>query len=704
MRTIGARAVALLAFAALLGGCPTRTTYVGGHATTLGGERPPPPSAREEDGARAELTALRADVGPRPDADAAQRLEAFAARHPGVPAGAEALHEAARRWRAAGKPDRAADALQRVVVEYPLYPGAEDARYDLALANVAAGRAADGLATLASLWPRLRNGQRAEAAQAAADAAAALRDWQAELRWLAEAAAVSTDPAARAAVLARAAEAVDGRLAFIEVARLREELPADSPILPAVVMKLARIQLHLRDFASAEASAREVYLKWSDSPWAADAKALVDRVGRLTFSRPDVIGVAVPLSGNYKRWGEAILQGIQLALGEGSALRVVSRDTRGEPDGAAAAIEALALEEGAIVIVGGVTNAEAERSAATAEELQVPFLSLSKQDGVTDAGPFVFQNMLTASAQAKALARFAVEKRGMRRFALFYPSIPYGVELANAFWDEVEARGGEIRAAETYSSDRTTFTPLVKSMVGKLYLEERADFQAAAREAGKNERDPFRRRKAVEKLLAKLAPVTDFDAVFIPDQAKSVKLIAPALAVEDVVSQTCDKEEVARIAKTTGRPQLKAVQLLGGNAWGVDETLFDQSPGAVGRHVRCAIYVDGFYAGSSRAETRRFVDSYRRRYGPNSAPTILEASAYDAARMARSVIEQARTKSRQAVRDGLAVVRGFKGATGDITFDARRMPEKELFFLTVDRDGLREMTAAELAAGATPGS
>jgi ABC-type branched-subunit amino acid transport system substrate-binding protein len=296
-----------------------------------------------------------------------------------------------------------------------------------------------------------------------------------------------------------------------------------------------------------------------------------------------------------------------------------------------------------------------------------------------------------------------MEKRGMHGFALLYPSIPYGVELANAFWDEVETRGGEIRAAETYASDRTTFTPLVKSMVGKLYLEERGSYLTAAREAGKGQRDQFHRRKAFEKAAAGVDPITDFDAVFIPDQAKTVKLIAPALAVEDVVTQTCEKDEVAKIAKTTGRPDLKAVQLFGGNAWGVDETLFDQSPGAVGRHVRCAIYVDGFFAGSARPETRKFVDAFHRKFGASAVPTILEASAYDAARMARAVIDQARTKSRQAVRDGLADLRGFKGATGDVTFNARRMPEKELFFLTVDANGLREMTPAELAASPSPG-
>jgi hypothetical protein len=46
-------------------------------------------------------------------------------------------------------------------------------------------------------------------------------------------------------------------------------------------------------------------------------------------------------------------------------------------------------------------------------------------------------------------------------------------------------------------------------------------------------------------------------------------------------------------------------------------------------------------------------------------------------------------------------VKGFKGATGDITMGPKRTPEKELFFLTFDKDGLRELTKDELAG---PGS
>ena len=82
---------------------------------------------------------------------------------------------------------------------------------------------------------------------------------------------------------------------------------------------------------------------------------------------------------------------------------------------------------------------------------------------------------------------------------------------------------------------------------------------------------------------------------------------------------------------------------------------------------------------------------------PGQVPTILEASAHDGARMARQVIES-RVQTRDALRDGLARIRGFRGATGDITMGPARTPEKELFFLTVDQNGLREMTKEELAA------
>ncbi len=671
-------AVLLLALAAA---CPKRVVVVNGQEME---------ASQADDLARRDLETVRAEAQLLPAAERATRFEAFAARYRGVDAAAGALHEAALAWREAGQPDRAGQALGTLLTEYPLYRRAVEAKYLLAVVDIDRGRPRDALATLGPLYDKLPDALRPEAAARAADAALASGHDADAVRWLSRLAGISP-PETRAQVLQRAADAVD-KLPFLDVAKLREELPQDAPVQEPLAMKLARVHLHLRDFARAQEAAREVFMRWPHGPYAEDAKAIVDRIAKLTFVRPNVLGVAVPLSGPYKRWGDAILQGVGIAL-EGSSIRLAVRDTRGEPDGAASALEALALEEGAIAVVGGVTNAEAERAAATAEELALPFVSLSKQEGLTRAGPHVFQNMLTATAQARALVDYAMGRRAMKRFAIMFPSVTYGVELANAFWDEVEARGGEIRGAETYPADRTTFTPLVKEMVGKLYLDERTDWTEEQKQIAEKEKDPFRRRKALEKARDRLAPITDFDAVFIPDFAKNVRLIAPSLAVEDVVTQTCVPEEVEKIKKTTGRTSLTPVQLLGANGWN-DPSLFDMSPGGPGRHVRCAIFVDGFFAGSARPETRRFVEVFQKKY-PGQAPTILEASAHDAARMARQVIET-RVATREALRDALARLKSFRGATGDIAMGPDRTPVKELFFLTVGQDGLREMTREEL--------
>jgi ABC-type branched-subunit amino acid transport system substrate-binding protein len=405
-------------------------------------------------------------------------------------------------------------------------------------------------------------------------------------------------------------------------------------------------------------------------------------------SSPGLVGVAVPLSGRYKAWGEAILDGVEVALA-GSGQRVLARDTRGEPEGAAEALAELAAQ-GAIAAIGGVTNAEAARAAQAAQELGLPLVALSKVERVTEAGPFVFRNMLTAEAQARALVDLAMRRRGMKRFALMWPANAYGQELAAEFWGAAEALGGEIRGAEPYEPDRTTFSPLVRSLVGKAHLDERPDYQQQAKEIADAQQDPFRRNKALQKLRDALPPIVDFDAIFIPDFTRNLALVAPALAVEDVATATCDRRELERVRRAAGREDVRPVQLLGANGWD-DPALVEKA----GRYVQCAIFVDGFFPASERPETRRFVQAFQAR--TQRPPSILEASAHDAAAVIRHAVG-AGAASRDAVRAGLTALRAFPGATGSISFDERREVSKPLFFLTVDGDAIRELRPEELAA------
>jgi ABC-type branched-subunit amino acid transport system substrate-binding protein len=670
----------LVALALAASGCPKRVV--------VNGQEMSEDEARSR--ARADLEKLRADLKAAPPDRVAAALEAFAARAGDVPEAAEALLDAGLAWRVARRPERASAALGQLLARFPLSPRSLDAKRELGMAQLEEGRVKDGLTTLSSLVDKLPEPDRLPVARAAARAAEQARQHPQAVRFRAEAARL-VEGAERERELMQAVEDID-QLAFLEVARLREELPPDSPVMAPLLLKLARVRWHLRDSDGAQAEAQDLAARFPGTSWATAAQALLDRLSRRARIQPNVIGVAVPLSGRFKGWGEAILQGVSMGLGD-RGWRIVVKDTRGEPEGAAQALEELALAEGAIAAIGGVANAEAPRAAQAAQELELPFLSLAKTERVTEAGPFVFRVMLTAEAQARALVEFAMGRRGMRRFALMVPNIPYGTELANAFWDEVEARGGEIRGAETYEHDRTTFAPLVKNMVGKLYLDERPDYGEQVKEIVKEEKDPFRRRKALEKLRDRIAPVTDFDAIFLPDFAQNVGYLAPALAVEDVVTATCDPKEVEKIRKTTGREDLMPVQLLGANGWN-DPQLLERA----GRYLECAIFVDGFFAASERAETKAFVDAFQQKYG--HPPSILEASAHDAALLLRLSLDRG-ARSRDALRVELARARGVPGATGLLGFDERREVQKALFFLTVDNKAVRELSPAELA-GAPP--
>ena len=98
-------------------------------------------------------------------------------------------------------------------------------------------------------------------------------------------------------------------------------------------------------------------------------------------------------------------------------------------------------------------------------------------------------------------------------------------------------------------------------------------------------------------MKAALDPVIDFEAMLIPDSWQQVSLVAPALAVEDIITNACDKKDLERIQKTTGKDKLKTVTLLGPSTWSSpkgtsgDPQLIERG----GKYVLCSVYVEAFY-------------------------------------------------------------------------------------------------------------
>ncbi len=662
------------------------------------------------------------EVEPRPDARAADALQAASAAAAGKPkakqvelylsvrqaypstvAGEEALYRAAVLAYDLGEYAVARKQLNELLFENPLFDKAVDARLKLGESSLQLKAYRDAYQTLVPLRDKVPPEQRAELEDALRRAAEGARMANQALRLALDRSESATTPEERQAALEQVASLIDTSVPFDELALVQDELSPSHPAWPMLTFKLARVYAHLRD-SRLKPTLETLVQKAPASPYSQQAQAMLARVDRVGTVRGRTLGLLVPLTGKYQRLGEAVMRGIKLALKDGE-VELVVKDTQGDPARAAAAVEELVFEDGAAAAIGPLFGEDSRRAAVVAQDLGLPLLTLTRNEDITEIGPFIFRNMLTYSAQGRALAAWATDVMGYKSFAVLYPNTPYGVEMTSDFWDQVTAKGASVRGAESYANDQTTFTTEAKKLVGRYYLEDRTDYLEALkelREANKeNNADAFRRRKALEKARKDVEPIVDFEALFIPDEWSRVGLIAPALAVEDIITNTCDAKEIEKLKKTTGKTEIHTVTLLGGQGWNSPKNA-EGVPRLIergGKFVLCSVFVDGFYAESSRESTRRFVHAYTEAY-PEATPLLLDAVAYDSARLLRQVLEAQRTPlTRDAVRAALAQVKDFDGATGRTTFNERREAEKPLFFLTVDPKGVRELQPQERLRG-----
>ncbi|MBZ4418708.1 penicillin-binding protein activator [Myxococcus sp. RHSTA-1-4] len=708
----------VVALAVSLTACPRPTRTPPGGGTTgedvpTGDPFPTRPTVEAKKDAAADAALAQTVRTARAEPDKKKAAEAFLAvrkAYPATTAGQDALYQAGVLFFESKDFVNARKSFNELLFENPLHPQAEEAKHKLALSAMEVGAYRDAYQTLSSLAERAEGAERTRLQAEAARAAEGAGLYGQALTLAVEDAGRAQGAEAQAAAVARVEELVEGRADFVDIARVAEGLSPANPAWPVITFKLARVYYHLRDWSRLEETLNRFLAEAPGHAFAPQARELLARATRRVEAKPRTVGVLLPMTGRYQPIGEAVLRGIQLGL-EGSNIELVVKDTQGDVNKTGQAMEQLAFDDGAIAVLGPLLADDTKRAALVAEELQVPLLTMARQEGITDMGPYVFRNMLTNSAQATAIADYAMNVKGYKRFALLYPNIPYGVELADTFWDEVVSRGGVVRGAERYAHDQTTFTNEAKKLVGRYYLEDRGDYVGGVRDIQGENLDAYRRRKALEKVKAGVEPIVDFDAIFMPDDWRRVSLVAPALAVEDIVTNACDPRDLERIRKTTGKKELKTVTLFGANQWsspkgrsGLPE-LVERG----GKFVTCSVYVDGFFVDSQRPATRRFVKDYREAYKQETGkdPGLLEAIGYDSGRMLRQLIDQKQgaPRTRAEMREALANLKDFDGATGRTSFNEKREAVKPLFLLSIDNKGITEINVEkEKAASARGGS
>ncbi len=367
-----------------------------------------------------------------------------------------------------------------------------------------------------------------------------------------------------------------------------------------------------------------------------------------------VLGVALPLSGDFADFGEEALSGVALAAGlfakpgdessPPSALQLRIVDTRIGAAAATAAVETLAAEPQVLAIIGGLLSPASEAAAATARRTRVPLLALGLRERAGAARDFVLRLGRTPRLDAEQVAAYASETLGLSRFAILYPDVPYGRALRAAFWDAVEARGGEVVSISRYAADATDFSTPIRRLIGYELLSEEVQEALALRD---------RLRKRAKRLppeaaaalraeaaaltgpeLQPLPPFVDFEALFIPDSYENVGLIAPHLAFHGV----------------------RGVRLLGGSPWHAPELL-----SLAGRHLNGAVFSAGSFGASERPALSAFNQRYHERFG--APPGDLAAAAFDATHLAILALAQGAATRADMLRE-LRRERSFAGVSG----------------------------------------
>ncbi len=470
---------------------------------------------------------------------------------------------------------------------------------------------------------------------------------------------------------------VDG-LSFAQSQRLWDKYATNSKwefLQPSLAFRLAKLYYHIRDFERSEKLLKQIVDQFPSSKWSEPASNFYSRLKNRFRLKPNTIGIMLPLSGRYKVYGERSLAAIRMVFAKSPELKLVVKDTQGDPTIAASHVESLVLDEHAIAIIGPLSSKASFSAALKAEELNIPMLALSHRDGLPQIGPYVFRTALTVEAQARALAKTAFETLGMTRFAILYPRSRYGSQFTSIFWDEVNRRQGEIRGIEAYEHDQTTFSKPVRKLVGRWYRNSRPDYHARKNKILERKLPPHRTAAALEKMQKNLPPLVDFDAIVIPDSGRNIGLIAPALAFEDIV-MTKDPKTLQKIKKATGYEEIHPVTLLGASTWNSPRILR-----SCDRYCENAIFVDGYYADNPNPLVRDFVSSFKEVTG--ASPNLVDAQAFDTAGMLRWVLEGSKPATREALQENLLKASYFNGVTGKFRFAKNGEADKELFTLTI---------------------
>lgn len=379
-------------------------------------------------------------------------------------------------------------------------------------------------------------------------------------------------------------------------------------------------------------------------PFWQEAEELLQRTGVDGWLNRNDVGVLLPLSGPFASYGELVKKGLDLALKEHNKthfpMRFIYRDTASDTS-VSRLVNGLANEDRVIAIIGPLLSANAMEAAREAQRQMIPLLALAQTDGLPQVGNFIFRDTVTAEQQVRTLVDYAMTNERIS-FSVLRPQTRLGQQMTQLFEEMVRRNGGELIDVISYPEGTTDFRNQIEQLLWKGHSRPISEERTGGMDPPEY-------------------PLPPFDALFIPDFADNISLIAPQLVFYG----------------------LRDIMLLGINGWYSPELV-----SRAGRFLGDAVFVEAFYAQSRSPEVRRFVELFQHEYG--EPPSILEAQAFDAASLLLSTADRTEVSNRDDLRTALVHLDDVRGVTGTKGFNLEGEAIKQLNLLGVERGRLVE--------------
>ncbi len=438
----------------------------------------------------------------------------------------------------------------------------------------------------------------------------------------------------------------------------------DSAFADRLLFQMGSEEIALGNPGAGEVHLRNLINRYPQSQYYTQATELIKSAQTASVVDGNTIGVLLPLKGKFGTYGQSDLESIQLAFRffeseySGPNINLVIEDSGDEPSQAIKALDKLVFKHHVLAVIGPLASKGIELITQRAQSLGVPLISLARYPGVS--GDYIFQSGVTLEHQSKEIARYAVERLKLKKFAILYPRDKVGEAASQYFWNAVDHLGGEIVGIESYIPNETDFRQVVDKLSGLYYQDARQlelDLLTKEREL----QNIKRKTRKTEKFF-NLKPIIDYEAVFIPDEPKVAGQVLPTFSYRDV-----DK-----------------INFLGTSAWNSLEFL-KRAP----TNLQNIYFVDAFYPESLSPSVQEFISKFRLAY--EREPTAMDAMAYDTATLVESVIRRLPANPRRSdFRDQLMSVKNFPGVSGTLSFEGLKNSHG-LQVLTVNAGKIQEV-------------